>query len=77
MLASAFARRAATLAEEGFEPIRRDWLSRAARLGEEIEARLPNETVRGIFEDVDTEGSLLLRTPTGPRRIAAAEVHFP
>lgn len=62
---------------EGFEAIRLAWLARAARLGEEITARLPNETVNGIFEDVDAEGSLVLRTPTGARVIAAADVYFP
>ncbi|MBY8975339.1 biotin--[acetyl-CoA-carboxylase] ligase [Rhodobacteraceae bacterium NNCM2] len=62
---------------EGFAPIRAAWLARAARLGERIEARLPARSVTGIFEDVDAAGALVLRTPTGPERIAAADVYFP
>ncbi|MEM8792107.1 MAG: biotin--[acetyl-CoA-carboxylase] ligase [Pseudomonadota bacterium] len=65
------------LEEEGFEPIRATWLSRAARMGEEIEVRLPARTLKGIFEDVDGTGALVLRTPTGVERITAADVFFP
>ncbi|MEM9046024.1 MAG: biotin--[acetyl-CoA-carboxylase] ligase [Pseudomonadota bacterium] len=65
------------LEEEGFEPIRTTWLSRAARVGEEIEARLPDRSVTGVFEDVDETGALVLRTPTGVERITAADVFFP
>ncbi|SES94468.1 biotin--[acetyl-CoA-carboxylase] ligase [Oceanicella actignis] len=77
ILAAAFARRAARMAREGFAPIREEWLARAARLGQTIEARLPGRVLRGVFEDVDGEGALVLRTGDGPVRIAAAEVHFP
>lgn len=62
---------------QGFQAIRAAWLARAARLGERIEARLPAETIAGLFDDVDAEGSLVLRTSTGIRRIAAADVYFP
>jgi len=31
----------------------------------------------GIFEDVDAEGALVLRGPTGAQRIAAADLIFP
>ncbi|MEM1275465.1 MAG: biotin--[acetyl-CoA-carboxylase] ligase [Pseudomonadota bacterium] len=65
------------LNEEGFEPIRSTWLSRAAKLGEQIEARLPDRTVTGVFEDVDDTGALVLRTSTGVERITAADVFFP
>lgn len=65
------------LAIPDFETIRAEWLSRATRLGQPIEARLADQTLSGIFEDVDAEGALVLRTPAGPRRIAAADIHFP
>jgi BirA family biotin operon repressor/biotin-[acetyl-CoA-carboxylase] ligase len=52
----------------GFAAIRPHWLARAGHLG---------EPVTGIFEDVDADGTLVLRTPHGTRRIAAADIHFP
>jgi BirA family biotin operon repressor/biotin-[acetyl-CoA-carboxylase] ligase len=60
-----------------FAAIRAAWLARATHLGQRIEARLPDRTLTGIFEDVDAEGALVLRTPAGPQRIAAADIHFP
>ena len=60
-----------------FAAVRAAWLARASHLGQRIEARLPNQTLSGIFEDVDAEGALVLRTPNGTRRIAAADIHFP
>lgn len=65
------------LLQAGFAPVRAAWLTRAAALGERIEARLPDRTVTGIFEDVDADGTLLLRTGQGVERIAAADIHFP
>ncbi len=60
-----------------FAPIRAAWLARATHLGQRIEARRPDRTLTGIFEDVDAEGALVLRTPAGQQRIAAADIHFP
>ena len=65
------------LAIEDFAAIRSEWLSRATHLGQEIEARLPDRTLSGVFENVDAEGGLVLRTPRGTERIAAADIHFP
>lgn len=65
------------LAAGEFAAIRPAWLARAARLGQPIEARLPRETVTGVFKDVDADGTLVLRTPQGSRHIAAADIHFP
>jgi BirA family biotin operon repressor/biotin-[acetyl-CoA-carboxylase] ligase len=76
LLAGAFARWSARLAAEGFEPLRAAWLARAARLGEKVAARLPRETVEGVFADLDAEGALVLATAAGPRRITAADVFF-
>lgn len=77
ILAGAFARWLALYRGQGFGPLRDAWLSRAARLGQQIEARLPAETLRGVFADLDADGALVLHTPAGPRRISAAEVVFP
>lgn len=76
-LAAAFDRRLATWAAEGFAPIRRDWLARAAGLGQPIEARLPRETLSGRFIDVDAAGALVLETADGVRRIASGDVFLP
>ncbi len=75
-LAPAYAGWEAQLATYGFAPVRRAWMARAARLGETITARLPAEEVTGIFREVDDAGQLVLHTPDGLRRIAAADVYF-
>ncbi len=60
----------------GFAPIREAWLARAARLGETVTARMPNRDVIGTFEDVDSDGNLILRTSKGIEAIPAADVYF-
>lgn len=75
-LAPAFATREAQLTADGFAPLRADWLARADRPGQRITARSMTETVTGTFDDVDASGHLVLGTPTGPRRITAADVFF-
>jgi BirA family transcriptional regulator, biotin operon repressor / biotin---[acetyl-CoA-carboxylase] ligase len=60
----------------GFAPIRTAWLADAARLGEEIVARTTRDETRGIFEDVDESGSLILRTAKGRVPVTAADVFF-
>lgn len=76
LLAPAYARREATFLTYGFEPIRRAWLDRAARLGEAITARTARESVTGRFETVDAAGNLVLVTARGREAIAAAEIFF-
>ncbi len=75
-LAAAFARHEATLASDGFAPIRAAWLSRAARLGETIHARIGTATHTGIFETIDDTGALILRRPDGPLTVPAADIFF-
>jgi BirA family biotin operon repressor/biotin-[acetyl-CoA-carboxylase] ligase len=63
---------------DGFEPIRRAWLARAVGRGTTIQARTAAATVKGIFEDVDSNGTLILRRADGtPVAISAGDVHFP
>ena len=64
------------LLDSGFDVIRRIWLRQAARLGEAITARTMREEFSGIFEDVDGEGNLILRTAEGREAITAADVFF-
>jgi len=61
---------------QGFAPVRRAWLARAARLGETVTARTARETLTGIFETVDETGALVLSTQAGRRAIPAADVFF-
>lgn len=60
----------------GFDPIRKNWLRRAARLGEVITARTAREEITGRFETIDEAGQLVLDTSKGQVRIPAAEVYF-
>lgn len=75
-LAPAYAGWEAQMRSYGFGPIRQAWHARAARLGEQITARLPNEEIAGTFREVDAEGRLVLSTPKGERCIAAGDVFF-
>jgi|SRR5689334_18265670 BirA family biotin operon repressor/biotin-[acetyl-CoA-carboxylase] ligase len=62
---------------DGFAAIRDAWLARAAGLGGRIRARLAHEETSGVFEGIDDNGALLLRTGGGNvRAIPAAEVFF-
>lgn len=76
LLRDAYAAEDTRLADKGFAATRTAWLARAARLGQVIEARLPNVTHRGVFDGIDGQGMLLMSTESGPLRIAAADVHF-
>ncbi len=63
--------------DDGFVRVRRAWLNHAHRLGEEIEVRLPKETLAGTFKDMDAHGVLILELPGGEvRRISAGDVYF-
>jgi BirA family biotin operon repressor/biotin-[acetyl-CoA-carboxylase] ligase len=63
--------------DRGFAQIRDVWLSRAARLGERIRARLAAGEASGVFEGIDENGALILREHPGRvRAIAAGEVFF-
>ena len=63
--------------EDGFAPVRRAWLHHAHGLGEEIEVRLPRETLKGTFKDLDARGVLVLELPDGAHReISAGDVYF-
>ena len=62
--------------ERGFAPLKRAWLARAFGLGEPIRARLANEELHGVFETLDDDGALVLRTGQGARRVTAGDVFF-
>lgn len=64
--------------EDGFAPIRAEWKERGLGIGRKIRVRLPRETLRGKFIDLDTDGALLLQPEQGGevRRITAGDVFF-
>lgn len=76
LLAPAFARWQAQLDTYGFGPIRNAWLARAAKLGEPIVARTGASEQHGVFEGIDDNGALILKTPAGQQVIPAADVYF-
>lgn len=63
--------------EGGFTPISKAWSQRAFGLGQACEARLPNQTHRGVAEGLDNDGALRLRLADGAvLRITAGDVFF-
>lgn len=63
--------------EDGFGPVRKAWLRRAHGMGEALTARLPRETLEGVFAGLDDQGALLLDIGGGDvLRITAGEVFF-
>jgi BirA family biotin operon repressor/biotin-[acetyl-CoA-carboxylase] ligase len=47
-------------AEDGFEPIGRQWQMRADGVGEEIDLHMGDQPVRGTFVEVDEQGRLVV-----------------
>ena len=77
VLASRFAHWLSIWNTQGFAPIAHAWTQRAQGLGQMCEARLPNQTHRGIAEGLDPDGALRLRLADGAiLRITAGDVFF-
>lgn len=64
---------------EGFGPIRAAWLAAAHGLGGPVTARLADgRELSGVFEALDGDGGMILRTASGDReRVVAGDVFFP
>jgi BirA family transcriptional regulator, biotin operon repressor / biotin---[acetyl-CoA-carboxylase] ligase len=61
----------------GFAEIRADWIARAAGIGGDMRARLPDREIIGRGEGLDEHGRLLLRLPDGSLQAIAAGEVFP
>jgi BirA family biotin operon repressor/biotin-[acetyl-CoA-carboxylase] ligase len=61
----------------GFAEIRRLWLARAAGLGEPVSIRSGETLIEGIFDTIDEQGCLIIRTSAGARvPVTAGDVYF-
>ncbi len=58
----------------GFTAVRNRWLEFATMLGQTINVRMPNQTLTGVFEGIDPDGALILRTNTQTRLITAGDI---
>jgi BirA family transcriptional regulator, biotin operon repressor / biotin---[acetyl-CoA-carboxylase] ligase len=61
----------------GFGEIRRQWLARAAGLGQKVSIQSGAVTISGYFDTIDDTGCLIVATPDGKRvPISAGDVFF-
>lgn len=75
---SEFARIRGAWEDRGFGPLRRVWLERAWRLGEQVSVRIGDEDrVAGVFRDLDGDGAMLLRLADGSERSLSYGDVFP
>jgi BirA family transcriptional regulator, biotin operon repressor / biotin---[acetyl-CoA-carboxylase] ligase len=61
---------------EPFAAVRREWLARAAGLGDAVSIRLPNGERNGAFLGLDDAGRLQLGTASGTELIDAGDLYF-
>lgn len=63
---------------KGLQTIREMWLSHARGIGEEITVNLAEGPINGIFNSIDNDGVLQLKSDNGHvKQIAAGDVFFP
>jgi BirA family transcriptional regulator, biotin operon repressor / biotin---[acetyl-CoA-carboxylase] ligase len=62
-------------AAEGFGPVREAWKRLSSTLGQEVLVKAERKELRGIAEDIDEGGALILRLPDGKtERVLAGDV---
>ena len=60
--------------DEGFEPIRKAWSQHAKGIGQRIEVVLNEETVEGVFVELDEHGAMVMELSDGElRKISITE----
>lgn len=60
--------------ENGFEQIKKELLDRAYNRDKKICIKQPRREIEGIFEDIDDDGALILKTNQGTVRIIVGDV---
>ncbi|MFI4983692.1 MAG: biotin--[acetyl-CoA-carboxylase] ligase [Rickettsiales bacterium] len=60
----------------GFTHVRNEWLANAYLLGEEIKVNFKDKVISGVFENIDSDGKLILKTAAGAVKISAGEIYF-
>ena len=61
----------------GFNQLRELWLARAAGLGQAVAIKSGSSTIEGIFDTIDEQGCMIVRTPEGRQvPITAGDVYF-
>jgi BirA family biotin operon repressor/biotin-[acetyl-CoA-carboxylase] ligase len=60
--------------ESGFAPVRDAWRALSNTLGQDVLVRTETREFRGMAEDLDETGALLVRTPDGLVRIVAGDL---
>lgn len=63
-----------TWQSEGFGPVRDAWKRLSSILGHEVLVRSETSELRGVAEDIDDAGALLLRSADGLHRVLAGDV---
>jgi BirA family biotin operon repressor/biotin-[acetyl-CoA-carboxylase] ligase len=63
-------------AAEGFAPVREAWRALSGTLGREVRVVTGDGELRGVAEDVDEAGALLVRGALGLERVIAGDVHL-
>lgn len=61
-------------AEDGFEPIRLAWKRLSSTIGQEVLVRAERQELRGVAEDIDAHGALMLRVGDRLERVLAGDV---
>ncbi len=60
-----------------FEEIRHHWLAKAHGVGQQISVKTPKTEMRGIFENIDHDGCLILKQANNEyRTISTADIFF-
>ena len=65
-----------TLQDKGFTELRSLLMDRINGIGSQIIVRTTNETLSGVFSDLNKDGHLILNAGRTKRAIAAADVYF-
>jgi BirA family biotin operon repressor/biotin-[acetyl-CoA-carboxylase] ligase len=58
----------------GWEAVARDYRARCATVGREVRVELAGESFTGVAAEVEDDGSLVVDTDAGPRRVIAGDL---